>query len=99
MSLFASYRIDDDKGQGDRRITRPQDIITSFPIRYQTPEVRLAIRITRHIDWNVGYQYYDYKERPVMLSFLNQPFIAQNYSAHLPYTSLRIYFGPTSNDR
>ena len=99
MSLFASYRIDDDKGQGDRRITRPQDIITSFPIRYQTPEVRLAFRITRHIDWNLGYQYYDYKERPVMLSFLNQPFIAQNYSAHLPYTSLRIYFGPTSADR
>ncbi|MEO8648987.1 MAG: hypothetical protein ABI539_07465, partial [Acidobacteriota bacterium] len=93
MSALVSYRIDDDKGQGDKTITRPQDIITSFPMRYQTPEVRLAFRIHHNIDWIVGYQYYDYKERPVVLSFVPLPFIAQNYNAHLPYTSLKIYFG------
>ena len=84
VSLFASYRINDDRGQGDRVSTRPQDIITSYPIRFQSPEIRLAFRLTNNIDWNVGYQYYDYRER-----FLNP----QNYNAHLPYTSLRFYFG------
>jgi hypothetical protein len=34
----------------------------------------------------VGYQYYSYREQP--------PFnTGQDYRAHLPYTSLRIYFG------
>jgi hypothetical protein len=84
VSIFASYRISDDRGQGDRVSTRPQDIITSYPMRFNSPEVKLAFRITRNVDWNVGYQYYDYKER-----FVN----AQNYNAHLPYTSLRFYFG------
>jgi len=84
LSIFASYRISDDKGQGSRVSTRPQDIITSYPMTFQSPEIKLAIRLTRNIDWNVGYQYYDYKERLVN---------AQNYSAHLPYTSIRIFFG------
>jgi len=88
VSLFASYRISDDKGQGSRVSTRPQDIITSYPMTFQSPEIKLAIRLTNNIDWNIGYQYYDYKER-----FAN----AQNYSAHLPYTSLRIYFGKAAD--
>ncbi len=97
-SLFASYRITDDKGQGDRITTRAQDVITSFPIKYQTPEFRIAFRLSDNIDWNLGYQYYSYTERPVQLAFITLPFIAQNYRAHLPYTSLRFYFG-RSKDR
>ena len=91
VAVFASYRINDDDGQGDRISTRPQDIITSYPMRFQSPEVRLAIRLTNNIDWNLGYQYYDYKE-----SFLasSNP---QNYNAHLPYTSLRFYFGRSAD--
>ena len=88
VSLYASYRISDDKGQGNLAATRPQDIITSFPLRYQTPEVRMVIKLTKNVDWNLGYQYYSYKEIPKIY-----PFIAQNYTAHMPYTSLRIYFG------
>ena len=38
-------------------------------------------------DWNFGYQYYNYNE-----STLVGP-RPQNYHAHLPYTSLRLYFG------
>ncbi|MEP7148022.1 MAG: hypothetical protein ABI857_04000 [Acidobacteriota bacterium] len=90
VSVFSSYRISDDRGQGGRVSTRPQDIITSYPMRFQSPEVRLAIRLTNNIDWNLGYQYYDYKER------LTGP---QNYNAHLPYTSLRFYFGKAAADR
>jgi hypothetical protein len=53
-------------------------------MRFQSPEIKLAIKVTRNVDWNVGYQYYDYKESIVGF---------QNYNAHLPYTSLRFYFG------
>lgn len=90
VSLYAAYRISDDQGQGDRVSTRTQDIISSYPMTFQSPEIRLAIRLTNYMDWNVGYQYYDYKDR-----FAN----SQNYSAHLPYTSLRFYFGKAAVDR
>lgn len=84
VSLFASYRIGKDTGQGNLFAAVPQNIISSYPFQLHSPEARLAIRLTRNIDWNIGYQYYDYKERLG---------INQNYSAHLPYTSLKIYFG------
>ena len=90
VSVYAAYRISDDSGQGDRRATRPQDFITSYPMKFQSPEVRLAIRLTRNIDWNLGYQYYDYNDAQVY---------SQNYKAHLPFTSLRIYFGGRETDR
>ncbi len=90
VTLYAAYRISDDNGQGDRLSTRPQDIISSYPMTFQSPEIRLAIRLTHYMDWNIGYQYYDYNDR-----FAS----SQNYSAHLPYTSLRFYFGKASVDR
>jgi hypothetical protein len=103
LTLFASYRIDNDDGQGDRTITRPQDIITSYPMRFQTPEVKLSFRINRHIDWNVGYQYYSYSEKQFANPFAwivltgtpnrRQTVANQNYTAHMPYTSVTIYFG------
>ena len=114
LSLYAAYRVDHDRGQGDRIITRPQDIITSYPITFHTPEVRLAVKLTRNIDWNLGYQYYSYREVPYFNPFAAVPypvpaggapypffqiFQAQNYMAHLPYTSLRIYFGRSTVDR
>ena len=89
-SLYASYRINKDTGQGDRLADptgNPGFLIASYPMSYQSPEARLAIKLTRHIDWNVGYQYYNYNESTVVGP---RP---ENYHAHLPYTSLRIYFG------
>ncbi|HLM55557.1 MAG TPA: hypothetical protein VK422_05470, partial [Pyrinomonadaceae bacterium] len=86
-----------DTGQGDR-LTNPANnlLVTSFPMSFQSPEARVAIRVNRRIDWNIGYQYYNYNES--RLAALNVPnFIVsprpQNYHAHLPYTSLRFYFG------
>jgi hypothetical protein len=103
VSLYASYRINNDPGQGSLAVTRLQDIYSSYPMRFQTPEARLTIKLNRNIDWNLGYQYYSYKETPIQnpLVFIvitgqpnvNQVYPAQNYTAHLPYTSLRIYFG------
>lgn len=84
ITLFASYHYDRDKGQENRISTLPENIIGSYPLQFQFPEVRAAFKLGKRFDWNVGYKFYDYKER-----FQT----TQNYRAHLPYTSLRIYFG------
>jgi hypothetical protein len=108
FSIYAAYRISDDKGQGDRVATRPQDIITGYPMRYQTPEVKMTFEVSRNIDWNLGYQYFSYREKPYFNPFTavpytgypyTQTFPAQNYKAHMPYISLRIYFGNGAADR
>ena len=89
-SLYVGYRINKDNGQGNRisdPTGNPGFLVTSYPISFQSPEARLALRLHRRLDWNVGYQYYNYNE-----SVLVGP-RPQNYHAHLPYTSLRFYFG------
>jgi len=89
-TLFISYRINRDTGQGNRisdPTGNPGFLVTSYPMSFQSPDSRLAIRLHRRLDWNVGYQYYNYNE-----SVLVGP-RPQNYHAHLPYTSLRFYFG------
>ncbi len=89
-TLFIGYRINRDTGQGSRisdPTGNPGFLVTSYPMSFQSPEGRLAIRLHRRLDWNVGYQYYNYNE-----SVLVGP-RPQNYHAHLPYTSLRFYFG------
>lgn len=90
VSFFGSYRISLDRGQGTRFSALPQFIITSYPMKMHSPEFRLAFRITRNVDWNVGYQYFKYRDDQTL---------TQNYKAHLPYTSLRIYFGGRAADR
>ncbi|HEV8590380.1 MAG TPA: hypothetical protein VGQ72_16040 [Pyrinomonadaceae bacterium] len=69
-------------------------LITSYPMNFQSPEARLAIRLNRHLDWNLGYQYFNYNEDDFVLkSFPPGSTRPQNYHAHLPYMSLRIYIG------
>jgi hypothetical protein len=90
VTLYASYRINKDNGQGSRLADptgTPGTLISSYPMNFQSPEARLAIKINKRLDWNLGYQYYNYDE-----SVLVGP-RPQNYHAHLPYTSLRVYFG------
>jgi len=106
VTLFASYRVDNDSGQGGRQVTRPQDIITSYPLRFQTPEVKLSIKLSRRIDWDLGYKYYAYRENLIYTPFgstsninVHQTYPAQNYWAQMPYTSLRIYFGRSADLR
>ncbi len=90
VTLYTSYRVNKDSGQGSRLADptgTPGTLINSYPMSFQSPEARLAIKINRRLDWNLGYQYYNYNE-----SALVGP-RPQNYHAHLPYTSLRFYFG------
>ena len=89
-TLFTAYRINKDNGQGNRVADptgRPGTLIASYPMSFQSPETRLAIKLHHRLDWNVGYQYYNYNESTIVGP---RP---QNYHAHLPYTSLRLYFG------
>lgn len=99
VSLYAAYRVNKDTGQGDRQ-SQPGVgtgiFISSYPMHYQSPEARVSVRLNRRVDWNLGYQYYNYNESK--LAAYNQgTFIVsprpQNYHAHMPYTSLRYYFG------
>src|SRR5262249_47454556 len=82
VSLYAAYRIDFDRGQGNLFSTTVFNLLTSYPMQFLTPEVRVAFKLTKNVDWNVGYQYYNFHDSQTP---------NQNYRAHLPYTSLRIY--------
>lgn len=112
VSFYASYRYDNDKGQGSRVTTQMERFLSSYPFKTHNPEVRLAIKLTKNIDWNLGYQYNRYDEKLQIGYFpyneLNNTNIIptgaryptnQNYRAHLPYTSIRIYFGKAAEDR
>lgn len=90
VTFYGAYRINKDSGQGNRLADptgTPGTLIASYPMSYQSPEARLAIKINKRLDWNLGYQYYNYNENALVGP---RP---QNYHAHLPYTSLRVYFG------
>ncbi|REJ75521.1 MAG: hypothetical protein DWQ47_08595 [Acidobacteria bacterium] len=91
VSIFGAYRISKDTGSGDDFIGPSRTIIGSYPLSFQSPEVRGAVRLTDNIDWNFGYQYYRYDEK-FDVPF-HGGFVSQDYSAHLPYTSVTIYFG------
>jgi hypothetical protein len=81
--FYGAYRIHRDTGQSDR-VSEPTVFIGSYPQQFQSPEMKLSVRLHNRVDWIAGYQYFDFKER-----FIN----LQHYRAHLPYTSLRFYFG------
>ena len=90
VMLYAAYRINKDTGQGNRLADPtgvPGVLIASYPMSFQSPEARLTFKLNRWLDWNVGYQYYNYNESPLVGP---RP---ENYHAHQPYGSLRIYFG------
>jgi len=84
LTFYAGYHINKDEGQGDRVSPSNVILIDSYPMSFQSPEARVTLRLTRRLDWNVGYTYYNYQDKF---------FAVQNYHSHLPYTSLRIYFG------
>jgi len=88
ITFYASYNHDRDYGQGNRLAALPL-LISSYPFKLRIAESRLAWRITRNVEWNLGYQYIGYNEAIQPLS-VGGP---QDYHANLPYTSLRFYFG------
>lgn len=99
VSFFGSYRWNKDRAFGGRAIPGPNDayVLGGYPFDFKTPEVKATVRLNKYIDWNVGYQYYDYKEEPEQNIRWGLPF--QDYSAHMPYMSVRIYLGKGAGDR
>ena len=115
VSVYGSYRVNQDNGQGDRLsdptggtpipggiivngvLKNPANeggtLITSYPMSFQSPEGRVAIRLNRHLDWNLGYQYFNYNEDGFVRTFPLNAMRPQNYHTHLPYMSLRVYIG------
>ena len=94
VSVYGGFRVHDDNAAGEREPLAVNQLISSYPYRYYSPEVRAAIRLHDRVDLNVGYQYYKFEEddfsQPAVPRFNRD---TQDYSAHLPYVSLRFYLG------
>jgi predicted porin len=87
--LYVGYNITKDTGDGRSTLaTQPTAIaqvfynVQTFPLTYQTPLLRLSVRLTERLRYNLGYQYYGYHEDFGLLS------ADQNYRAQTGYTSL-----------
>ncbi|MEP6715126.1 MAG: hypothetical protein ABJC09_06105 [Terriglobia bacterium] len=87
--LYVGYNITKDTGDGRAALAPQADPVSqvlynvqTFPLTYQTPLLRLSVRITDKLRYNVGYQYYGYKEDFGLFG------INQNYRAQTGYTSL-----------
>ncbi len=92
--LYVGYNITKDTGDGRPSSVLPTATqqtnpagqlfysVQTFPLTYQTPLVRLSVKVTSKIRYNIGYQYYGYHEEFGLFSF------DQNYRAHTGYTSL-----------
>ena len=87
VDLLLGYSRVQDTGDG-RRNPFGGSIATSvpalqaaqtFPLAYESPLARISVRLRERLRWNVGYQYYRYRE-----DFS----AAQNYRANTGYTSL-----------
>lgn len=53
----------------------------TFPVSFQSPQARISLRLHNRLRWNLGYQYYGYREDFRIL-------FDQNYRAHTGFTSL-----------
>src|SRR5215510_14009291 len=51
-TVFAGVRVNKDTGQGSRFPLSPTEILSSYPLRFATPEVRLSINVLKQLDWN-----------------------------------------------
>ena len=89
VDLFVGYNVTRDAGDGRASNTGPTDPVAAllysvqtFPLIYQSPLVRLSVKLHEKVRFNVGYQYYGYKEDFGLFG------INDNYRANTGYTSL-----------
>jgi hypothetical protein len=89
VDLYVGYSLTKDTGDGRGSLavqpTAAGQVfynVQTFPLTYQTPVVRVSVRIAEKLRWNAGYQYYGYREEFGLLS------ANQNYRANTAYTSL-----------
>lgn len=88
--LYVGYSRVQDAGDGRSRLDEPGApgarsplaafrAVQTFPVAYQSPLGRLSVRLRPKLRWNVGYQWYGYRD---------ELFRVQNYRAHTGYSSL-----------
>ncbi|MGA2131479.1 MAG: hypothetical protein ABSH50_04115 [Bryobacteraceae bacterium] len=89
--LYVGYSITRDTGDGRSTpapvgATDPVSLVfapvQTFPLNYQSPMARLSVRLNPKLQWNAGWQFYNYHEDFGLLSFY------QGYHANMGYTSL-----------
>lgn len=84
--LYAGYSIVEDTAQPGARLVDTLDVLSgapqAFPLRFHTPLARLSIRLHSKLRWNVGWQFYRYRENPLLFD------VMQNYRAHTGYSSV-----------
>lgn len=87
--LYVGYNITKDTGDGRSSLAVQPSAVAqvfynaqTFPLTYQTPLLRLSVRIGEKLRYNIGYQYYGYKEDFGLFG------INQNYRAQTGFTSL-----------
>jgi len=87
--LYLGYSLTKDTGDGRASLAAQPTAaaqvfynVQTFPLTYQTPLVRLSVRLNEKLRWNAGYQYYGYHEEFGVLAE------DQNYRANTGYTSL-----------
>jgi hypothetical protein len=94
VDLYLGYNITRDTGDG-RNSAAPADLtgplslfvpVQTFPLSYQSPLVRISVRLNPKLRWNVGWQFYDYHEEFGLESFY------QGYHANTGYSSMSYSF-------
>ena len=91
--LYAGYSITKDVGDGRSTATGSVNPVSdpagavfaavqTFPLTFQSPIARISVKITEKLRFNVGYQYYGYKEQFGLYS------VNENYRGNTGYTSL-----------
>ena len=89
VDLFVGYSVNRDVGDGRGVNTGPADAVgallyavQTFPLTFQSPSVRLSVKVVEKVRVNFGYQYYGYKEQFGVLG------VSENYRANTGYTSV-----------
>ena len=82
-AVFAGFRVNKDTGQGDQLPTSPTEILSSYPLKFASPEIRLSVNLLKQLDWNAGWQYFSYDEKSSL---------TRDYRANLGYVSLTFRF-------
>jgi hypothetical protein len=81
--LYAGYSITRDAGDG-RAVAGATffTAVQTFPLTFQSPLARVSVKINEKLRFNVGFQYYGYKEQFGLFS------VNENYRGNTGFTSL-----------
>ena len=92
VTLHLGYNLTKDTGGGgfnpalaERSAFSLEDayLMTSLPMSYHSPRVRLSVAMKANLAWNFGWQYYGYSERIAGI---------RGFRSHVGYTSLTVGF-------